>query len=385
MPKYKKEKIAIVSQGFWPQFKIIGGALLTLSEKLTDSSEVVVITQVKHGFKKALSQEKRGTDVNFSTIRVVGNNNKHITLRILNLSLFSTFVFLSLVKNRPDKVYITTTPPIFPPLAVLSYCKLFRKQYYYHIQDIHPEATQLIMKKPSAFLNILKLLDNKTVSNAKVVITLSTQMEKYLESRVGHPLVTKILSNPSAKGVEPVAAQPRIKGFVYCGNLGRFQRIPLLIESIEKYIAEGGKLPFVFAGDGIHSGAVRTLANKHNNVQYLGKISPEEASALLYQYSFGLMPIEDNITNYAFPSKSSSYLYSGCYIIAICGSDNSVAEWVTHNKVGIVSNPTVSDIVQTLQRFENQDIPRTPNKAELLQQLLPEAHAEALKNILTKE
>ena len=383
----KKEKIAIVSRSFWPVNPAIGEALLLLSESLSEEAQPLVITQVNKGFFKTVKKAERGAGVDFSTLPALTDSSSHMVLRVSELLLFTGFTFSSLVFHRPDKVYVATNPPVFTPLAVRWYCKIFNKNYVYHLQDIHPEIMSIATRKNSIVTKIIAAIDTKTITEASKVITLTEQMKSYIVKRVNKSIPITLLSNPSIQSLDQNhnIKIERKKGFVYCGNAGRLQRIPLLVESIERYINEGGQLPFVFAGGGIHSGAIQQLANQFENVSYLGVLPAFEASNLLRQYSFGLMPIDDEVTKYAFPSKSSSYIFSGCQIIAICGKDTSVYDWVNNNELGYVAEPTIESLVELFHKLERKSLSEFTISANILKELTPQYHASELKKIIMQE
>lgn len=382
MPKYKKEKIAIVIRSFWPYNPAIGEALLLLSESLSQNHEPVVITQVKNDFPKQLENQNRGNGVKFFTLPLWTNSASHMLLRVTDLVIFTGFTFASLIWNRPDKVYVATTPPLFTPLVVGFYCKLFNKKYLYHLQDIHPEITSIKTIKKSLINKTLKNLDNFTVNNASKIVTLTEQMRAYTIKRARKEISIELLANPSVKASRSEKEIKRTKGFIYCGNAGRLQRIPLLLQAIERYVNDGGNLPFVFAGGGIYSKSIEQLAKKLDNVTYMGVLPADQASGLMHQYSYGLMPIEDEVTQYAFPSKSSSYLFSGCHIIAICGQQTSVADWVLKNEVGYVADPDVESLVSLFHTLEKQPISNLSIDPDLLESLTPEHHAQCLKDLI---
>ncbi len=378
------EKFAIVSRSFWPQNPAIGEALLLLAESLSENAQAVVITQVAKDFPEKLQQAQRGQGVKFSTLPSLTNSSSHMLLRIVELLLFTVFVFCSLCWHRPDKVYVATNPPIFTPLAVRLYCGLFGKKFVYHLQDIHPEATQVVTGKTNWVERLLRKIDVKTTRKAATVITLTEQMKSYITQRTGQKLPFVLLDNPSVQGAaqETDVAVERKKGFVYCGNAGRLQRIPLLLAAIERYLNEDGQLPFVFAGGGIYRGAIEKLASQFEQVSYLGVLPGDQAAELLRKYSFGLMPIDDEVTNYAFPSKSSSYVFSGCQVIAICGGNTSVARWVVDNALGFVAAPDVDAVVSLFHKLEREATPALNVDAELFEKLTPQAHATSLEQIL---
>lgn len=383
----KNEKIAIVSRSFWPENPAIGEALLLLAESLSKEAKTVVITQVNKGFAKKLNEYGRGQDVSFATLPALTDSSSHMILRISELLLFTGFTFTSLVYHRPGKVYVATNPPVFTPLVVRCYCDIFNKKYVYHLQDIHPEITTIVTGQNNFLTRLLERIDTKTITKASAVITLTEQMQSYITKRAGKQLAINLLSNPSVQDSNQVDNRivERKKGFVFCGNAGRLQRIPLLIESIKRYIREDGKLPFVFAGGGVYRDAIQELADQYENVSYLGVLTAHEAASLLHQYSFGLMPIEDEVTKYAFPSKSSSYIFSGCQVIAVCGKDTSVAHWVDNHQLGYVAEPNIESLVALFHRLEKSPLTELNLTYELLKELTPRYHADSLESIIMQE
>lgn len=181
-----------------------------------------------------------------------------------------------------------------------------------------------------------------------------------------------------------VSTVNRAQGFVYCGNAGRLQRIPLLLQAIEEYIQQGGSLPCVFAGGGMYAKAVQQLAGKYGQVSYVGVLPAAEAADLMQGYAYGLMPIDDDVTRFAFPSKSSSYVFSGCRVLAICGLNTSVAEWVLQYDLGMVVEPMVDSIVRQFFALEKQSLQQLEVEESFLYKLKSATHARALVDILVE-
>lgn len=379
-----KDKVAIINRSFWPKSPAIGEALLTLSESLTDEYNVIVLTQTDKDFSEKLASSNRGHKVQFITLPALTSSSSSLLSRLAELALFSGFTFTGLCIQQPDKVYISTNPPVFAPLAVRWYCQLFKKKYIYHLQDIHPEITSIVTGKKNLATRLIKILDTKNIAKASSIITLTEQMKDYLIERAREDLPIHLLNNPSVQNasLSNDVKLKRQKGFVYCGNAGRLQRIPLLLQAIERYVDEGGNLPFVFAGGGVYSKSIEQLAKKLDSVTYMGVLPADQASSLMHQYSYGLMPIEDEVTQYAFPSKSSSYLFSGCHILAICGQQTSVADWVLKNEVGYVADPNVESLVSLFHTLEKQPLSNLTIDSDILDSLTPQYHAKCLKRLI---
>ncbi len=150
----------------------------------------------------------------------------------------------------------------------------------------------------------------------------------------------------------------RTKDIVFCGNAGRLQRIPLLMTAIRDYLQQGGKFRFTFAGGGLYVPELQALANAYDQVDYLGLLPVSEATELVNQHKWALLPIEDEVTKYAFPSKSSGYAVSGAGVLAVCGEDTSVARWVEQHKIGVVCVADHEALVRSFFSLEAKELGR---------------------------
>lgn len=340
----KREKIAIINRSFWPIYPVIGEALLRFAERESKSSDVSVIMQDHSDIRTQLIRHERGEGVNFFPCKAWSVSGSGIIRRILDAVFFMVWVFLVLIWKRPTKVYVSTDPPVLVPFIVMVYCKLFFAKYVYHLQDIHPEAANIVIPVNKYIFNLLQWLDSSVMRNADLLITITNEMATEIKSRSRTLSPIHILSNPAVAFDDTMLSVAKKQGFTFCGNAGRLQRLPLLIAAIEQYCNRGGCLPFVFAGAGVYSKDLENLASRYPNVEYKGLLTAKEAAKLNSEYEWALLPIEDEVTRFAFPSKSSSYVYSGAFIAAICGDKTSVADWVLNNKLGSVVEPSV-DVV----------------------------------------
>lgn len=330
----KNFDIAIINRSFWPFYPVVGEGLLRLAEQLVQNNQkkVVIITQNQSkNLKNNLNNFKRGNGVKFFITWAISNSSSNLFLRILDTLFFVLMVFTALLRTRPKKIYISTDPPILVPFLVLIYSKITKTEYIYHLQDIHPEATNSLFKVNFLLIYILKKIDNITMRSANLLITLNEKMKSVIIERSKTKKKIFIINNPSVEFNINKLKSKKI-GFSFTGNLGRAQRILLLINSINQYLQKGGKLEFVFAGAGIYVNKILELSNYSHFVSYHGLVSAEQASYISGNYAWALAPIEDEITNYAFPSKLSTYTCVGAKILAICSKSTSVAAWIKKKK-----------------------------------------------------
>ena len=361
-----KTDLAIVNRSFRPGSPI-GEGLLQFGE-LAAAGTVCVITQAEGDLKQELTDAGRGQGIKVRACKAYTTSASGVIKRIAEALYFMLWTFISLVRAKPANVYVSTNPPVVVPLIVAVYCRLFGARYVYHLQDIHPEAANIVMPVNALLFKLLKAVDNFTLRYAGAIITLSEDMKAYIQKRSDTPSPVHLLDNPSFE-VTPVPMEQRTRDIIFCGNAGRLQRIPLLMSAIEDYLKQGGKLHFTFAGGGVHAPDVEALANAYEQVDYLGLIPATDAAELVNQHRWALLPIDDEVTRYAFPSKSSGYALSGAGVLAICGEGTSVARWVKQMEVGVVCIPDHDALVKcffSLQGRNGDDFTISPELREKL-------------------
>lgn len=356
--------LAIVNRSFWPQSQVLGDALLLFAEEAAKEHSVCVITQAERNLRHEMDKVGRGIGVQLRICKAYTDSSSGLLKRASEAILFMLWTFISLIRSRPNKVYVSTNPPVIVPFIVAIYCRLYGAHYYYHLQDIHPEATNIVVSLHKWILAPLMWMDNFTLRHAAGLITLSDDMRDFLISRSQTSQPIHLLDNPSFY-MEAITGIERIGDIVYCGNAGRLQRIPLLIAAIREYLQRGGQLKFTFVGGGVYVPEIKKLAKTDDRVEYLGFMPAAEASEVVSTHRWALLPIDDEVTRYAFPSKSSSYVLSGCGILAVCGKQTSVARWVIQHEVGLVCEPEHEALIERFFALEKIDSANYYAKDEL--------------------
>ena len=351
-----RRDFAIINRSFWPIYPVIGEALLRLAEDFSASRKVSVIMQDHADIRSKLSAENRGENVEFFPGKAWSSSGSGVLARVLDAVYFMFWVAFSLLRSRPKTVYVSTDPPVLVPFVAMIYSRLFGARFIYHLQDIHPEAASVVMKVNPILFRLLRCMDGVTMRRADALITITAEMAAQIRKRSGTKSPIYVVNNPAISFEDVVQPIEKRKGFSFCGNAGRLQRIPLLVEAITQYLDAGGRLCFAFAGGGVHAPTLARLAGRYSEVNYLGQVTPARAAQLNCDYEWALLPIEDEVTRYAFPSKSSSYVFSGAAVLSICGSRTSVSEWTAKNSLGVVCEPEKESLVRTFFKIENGEI-----------------------------
>ncbi|MDC0101071.1 glycosyltransferase [Alphaproteobacteria bacterium] len=346
-------KIMIINRSFWPLQPVLGEALLQAAEKFaSEGHSVSVVVQDRVNVKTEVEKFNRGQGVKLYPVRALTTSASIVLLRVFDAVFFMCWVLGVLFWVRPKKIYVSTDPPIVVPFLVMLYSCVSGAEFIYHLQDIHPEATNAILPVNKWLLHSLVKIDALSMRKARCLITITEEMAAEIRSRSGTNVPTHILDNPSISFDDIDKSKPKIAGFAFCGNAGRLQRIPLMLEAIENYFEQGGKQAFAFAGGGLYASRLRAFADKYPNFHFAGQVSPIEAAQLNADYAWALLPIEDSVTRFAFPSKSSSYVVSGANILAVCGEHTSVARWVRANQAGHVVKPETKAVTEAFFAIE---------------------------------
>lgn len=346
----KGSSIVVINRGFWPASDVPGESLLVLSELLSRDCKTFVLTQSNEDVESRCRERGRAVSVQIRSCSSLTDSSSNILLRVIEGIYFASWISMQLLLLRPKIAYVATDPPLIIPFIVAIYCKLFGSRFIYHVQDIHPEASSLILNMPAWLMSAFRRLDNITLSSAASVITLTPEMVEYVRKERGISTPIYIVDNASAY---PNSGRQRIKNtMVFCGNAGRMQEIPLLISAIELYLSRGGSIKFSFLGAGLYVNRIIEISNRHEGITYLGYLPLHEAIEVLSEHEWGLLPINTNILKFAFPSKASAYVAAGCKILAICENESSLARWIYSKKRGLVASPDIESIVNTFFKIE---------------------------------
>lgn len=385
MPE-KPVKISIINRSFWPLYPVIGEALLQFAEGAAKRGFFVSVFMQDHvGIKGKLAENSRGKGVRLYPSKAFTTSASGISFRIFDAFFFMICVMLGLLWVRPKKVYVSTDPPIVVPFVVMLYSQLFAAEYTYHIQDIHPEATNVIIPVNKWIYKLLLKMDALSMRKATRLITITNQMVTEIRLRSQTKAEIHVLPNPSVSFDFVDISKPKAPGFSFCGNAGRMQRIPLMLSAIETYFKRGGRLDFTFAGGGVYANHLKEFSKKYPKFHYRGFVSSTEAAQINADYKWALLPIEDQITRFAFPSKSSSYILSGANILAVCSEETSVAQWVNTNRLGLVAKPDLEALVTTFFDIENgafQDLTDKESRDAQKEALSFEVFIEALNRVI---
>ena len=343
----------IVSRDFWPNSAAIGDGLMCLARTLSKTNKTYVVTMSRQNLSELDSLESGGTSsISFHIARPLTNSSSGIFFRVIELIYFSFWLLISLLRSNPSIVYMATNPPLLVPFVVAVYCKIFRKKYVYHVQDIHPEATSLLISIPGFVISTFQAVDTWVLNNAYRVVTLTEDMRVSLQARGVKRDDITLIENPST--VSSALSQDKVQGVVFSGNAGRLQLMDIVLEAIERYLQADGQLKFCFVGAGVYKGRLFDLARRYQKFSYEGHVDGETALKITSGYRWALLPIMPEVLSYAYPSKIPGYISAGCEIISVTSHETSLAKWVESSGCGKNVEPSVDALIKCFNELNIQ-------------------------------
>jgi len=278
---------------------------------------------------------------------------------------FSMRVFFYLLRHGKGTVIVPSSPPVIMGFSVFlaKYLGGSRFNYIYHCQDIHPEALVISNHiKNTLLVNIMKYMDNFTLSYAKNIIVLSEDMQITLEKRKNKPLNNlSIINNfiPSAYS-SSLSLQSESKTirsnhkkddiiFVFAGNTGAFQNLEMLLEGFlnldlnehcHLYFVGEGKVKNILIQQSLnHSSKMKV------NVHFLDKMDSQDITHFISEADYGIVSISDELLDVAYPSKIATYLSLGLPLLLCGGVLSKIEDEVNNESLGVsISGKNVDTI-----------------------------------------
>lgn len=123
---------------------------------------------------------------------------------------------------------------------------------------------------------------------------------------------------------------------LHAGNIGLKQGLEQVVNAASLAAERGDPVRFVFSGDGNQSGAIRAMARRLGNVDFLG-LQPDGMHASLLAAADVLLLCErQSQITMSFPSKLTSYFAAGRPIVAAIGNGGCSAAEVVRSGAGMV-------------------------------------------------
>lgn len=278
--------------------------------------------------------------------------------RILHeLSFGLTSLWRVLRLPRAD-VYVVVSPPLALGAFAWVASRLKRSRYVFHVQDLQPDAALgLGMLQPGRFARVLFGLERLAYAKAATVSGISGGMmaafaEKGVPAERLALLPNWLRLGPPAETVTPSARTaararfgvgPETRLAVYAGNLGRKQKLEILIEAaaLAQPAAPGRGTRLVIAGDGAARTELEACLRAHPGaaVTLLPLLSDSDYRDLLLAADYALITQAAGSGRFFFPSKLLSVLAAGLPVVAVADAASELAVAVADGGFGCTVPP----------------------------------------------
>ena len=355
-------KVVMVHRYFWPDTPPYAVMLRHMAGQLaSDGHDVIVLStqpSYKAGFK--INQQPWQEEVDGFTVKrldIASENRDSLFSRIWNMFDFTLKLFFQLRREKADLVTIATAPQVIGGLTVKLACQLTGTKYIYHCQDIYPEVAVASghLKKGFVF-KLLRYIDSKTCKAAATTVVLSKDMKATLLKRKYDRDNIRVLNNfelqpfPSPNELVDVLGQEGIPTsmlreshkfrVIFAGNIGQFQGLEVVVEAAKRLVDEDN-IEFVFLGEGKVKDALESQAAGllNHSVKFFGHQRIAVARELISDSQLCLISLSEGVYQYAYPSKTMTYMCEGRPVAVIAEQDSELSRTVRDEMLGITVTP----------------------------------------------
>ena len=357
-------KILFTHRYFWPDTAPYAVMLRSIAEAAAEDGHDVHVFASKPSYRggaRAPMRERIGK-MNVSRTWTMQETRGMSPGRILNVALFCIPQFFHILRLRPDVVTSSTFPPVLEGLSAALAARLIGARMVYHMQDIHPEVSQVSgdrMGRGIAF-RILRWLDAMTHRRSSATVVLSEDMANTLRGRPGLPeLPIRVINNFALDSFETPGNPPAElaksadrRRVIFAGNLGRFQNLPLLAEGVGRLFEKYPDLELFFLGDGAALGDLQARWGDHEQVRFGPFLPFADAKELIRDADIGLVSLAPNVYRVSYPSKVLTYIGLGLPMLAMVEPESQLAREIEDQGLGAVpAAPTPEGIAEALDRL----------------------------------
>lgn len=270
-------------------------------------------------------------------------------------------------RKRPDLVYCAV-PSLTGPNLVSKYCEYNHVPFFIDVQDLWPEAFQMVVNLPIvsdiAFTPFRTLADSIYKRADQIVAVSQTYVDRALKVnekvKKGHVvfLGTDLSTfDENVKNATPVIKREEgILKIAYCGTLGGSYDLTCVIDALALIKRKGITPPaFIVMGDGPRKNEFEEYARKKKvNALFTGRLPYPVMCATLMQCDINVNPITHGAAQ-SIINKHADYAASGHPVLNT--QENREYRKLVHDyKMGFnCKNGNAEDLARKLIRISNNE------------------------------
>lgn len=365
-------KILFTDRYFWPDATSYGANLRSIAEALASEGHQVHVFSSRPSYRSRSAQAV-GDDPTTIRIRrcfVFQEHGAHMVVRLVNLVLYCSALFMNVLRTRADVVVAATNPPVLAAWTASVAARWSGARFIYHLQDIHPEVVELSDWGFGRWIptRFLRWLDNQTLRRSAAIVTLSDDMAETVRARGLGNLPIHVINNFAnddfgEKGAPPpeeLRKAPGRRRVIFAGNLGRFQNLPKLTEGIALCLERHPDLELFFLGDGAAATELKQRWGNHEQIVFAPFLPYVTARELIREADIGLLSLSKGMYRLAYPSKLLTYLALGLPVLAVIEADSALSRLLVEERLGSVpKDDSPESIAEALESLLADPMPRT--------------------------
>jgi glycosyltransferase involved in cell wall biosynthesis len=144
---------------------------------------------------------------------------------------------------------------------------------------------------------------------------------------------------------------------LFAGNLGRFQNLETVVDAA-KQLESVPQIRFDFVGGGVMKDKLKERSGSalNKSIFFHDHQSLSVAMRVIYESNLAIVSLSPGVIFCAYPSKTMSYLESGCRIMAIVEGESEFAKMIVDSDCGVVcpsgdANVIANQVRQEFERF----------------------------------
>lgn len=266
-------------------------------------------------------------------------------------------------------------------LPTLIACRLIKKPYVYHISDFFVESRSGI---PLKLKNWVRKLEFTVINGSQATIICTEERKEQIKG--SKPKALYVIHNSpvdfECQNVDVKIKSEKIR-LIYVGGLINVRFISELLECISK----DENYELVLAGIGPLSSLAESYSKQFSNIEFLGKVSYEEAMQIYSSADIMFAIYDPTVPNHKFsaPNKVYEAMMLGKPIIV--ARDSGVDKIVSRENIGFVINYSKDDfksILKTIVDNPSQLELYSKNSKNAYEKYSWEAMKEKYKEIYSK-
>lgn len=360
--------------------------LRTIGESFAAEGHEVHVFASRPSYGGAVETAPKSEELGSLKVRrcwVFQENRNNSVLRAMNVVLYCLALFIEIIRLRPDVVTASTFPPVVAAWTASLAARLTGAKFVYHVQDIHPEVSQISGGRLGLGLpfRILRWLDNRTLRRATSVITLSDDMISTLKKRRVPIRHIKKIDNFALElfgsEVPPKTVEVPDVGYrvIFAGNLGRFQDLLLLSEGVARCFEDHPELELLFLGSGAVEAELKKRWGTHPQVRFLPFRPLTEVRQIIAGSDLGLVSLSPGMSAVAKPSKLLTYEALGLPVLILTEFNSAQARDIEASNVGFAARTRSPEGVEDALRRALADTHLKENAQILAKQVDRQADA----------